>query len=216
MDKMTGSEFHDYVVRTFKRTDKTTEIYDAITDTIFDMCERMDFEDTKIEAYTTGGITILGDYKIDLPSDFGRLIGDVRWSDQDNSWTLTKLSKQEFNEKYGDTDGDEPIDGEPTHYCVFGNQILLGPIPDKTTYEYQIDYSTFPSDEITSISTEVIFTDKARECVKFGTLSCLYESMEEWDLAAKYKGKFEEKIGQFVAREKENTRAAFAMKPTEM
>ena len=216
MDKMTGSEFHDYVVRTFKRTDKTTEIYDAITDTIFDMCERMDFEDTKIEAYTTGGITTLGDYKIDLPSDFGRLIGDVRWSDQDNSWTLTKLSKQEFNEKYGDPDGDDPIDGEPLHYCVFGNQILLGPIPDKTTYEYQIDYSTFPADEITSISTEVIFTDKARECVKFGTLSRLYEVMEAWDLAAKYKGKFEEELGQFVAREKENTRAAFAMKPTEM
>jgi hypothetical protein len=216
MDKMTGSEFHDYVLRTFKRTDKTTEIYDAITDTIFDMCERMDFEDTKIEAYTTGGITTLGDYKIDLPSDFGRLIGDVRWSDQDNSWTLTKLSKQEFNEKFGDPDGDDPIDGEPSHYCVFGNQILLGPIPDDTTYEYQIDYSTFPADEITSISTEVIFTDKARECVKFGTLARLYEVMEEWDLAAKYKGKFEEELGQFVAREKENTRAAFAMKPTEM
>lgn len=67
MDKMTGSDFHDYVVRTFKRTDKTTEVYDAITDTIVDMCERMDFEDTKVEAYTTAGITTLGDYKIDLP-----------------------------------------------------------------------------------------------------------------------------------------------------
>ena len=93
MDKMTGSEFHDYVLRTFKRTDKTAEIYDAITDTILDMCERAGFEDTKVEAYTTGGITTLGDYKIDLPSDVGRLIGDVRWSDQDNPRTMTRLSK---------------------------------------------------------------------------------------------------------------------------
>lgn len=216
MEKMTGSEFHDYVVRTFKRTDKSTEIYDAITDTILDMCERMDFEDTKVEAYTAGGISSLGDYKLDLPSDFGRLIGDVRWSDQDNSRTLVRLSKREFNEKFGDLDGDDPIDGEPTHYCVFGNQVLLGPVPDDTTYEYQLDYSTFPADEITSATTEVIFTDKARECVKFGTLSRLYELMEEWDTAEKYKMKYEAELGQFAEREKENTRASFTVKPTDM
>lgn len=216
MDKMTGSEFYDYVVRTFKRTDKSAEVYDAITDTILDMCERMDFEDTKVEAYTAGGITALGDYKLDLPSDFGRLIGDVRWSDQENSRTLTRLSKQEFNEKFGDLDGDDPIDGEPTHYCVFGNQILLGPVPNATTYEYQLDYSTFPSSEITSSTTEVIFTDKARECVKFGTLARLYESMEEWDTAERYKNKYEAEIGQFAEREKENTRAPFVVKSTEM
>lgn len=216
MDKMTGSEFHDYVLRTFKRTDKTAEIYDAITDTILDMCERAGFEDTKVEAYTTGGITTLGDYKIDLPSDFGRLIGDVRWSDQDNSRTMTRLSKQEFNEKYGDPDGDDPIDGEPTHYCVFGNQILLGPVPDDTTYEYQLDYSTFPEDAVTSATTEVIFTDKARECLKFGTLARLYEMLEVWEMAERYRSKYENEVGQLAEREKENTRAAFAMKPTEM
>ena len=216
MDKMTGSEFYDYVVRTFKRTDKSSEVYDAITDTILDMCERMDFEDTKVEAYTTSGITVLGDYKIDLPSDFGRLIGDVRWSDQDNSRTLTPLSKQEFNEKFGDLDGDDPINGEPTHYCVFGNQILLGPVPDDTTYEYQIDYSTFPSDAVTSTTTEVIFTDKARECVKFGTLYRLFESIEGWDNAGRYKEKYEAELREFVEREKANTRAPFAVKPTDM
>lgn len=216
MDKMSGTEFHDYIIRTFKRTDKTVEIYDAITDTIIDMCERMGFEDTKVEAYTASGITVIGDYKLDLPSDFGRLIGDVRWSDQSNSWTLTPLSKQEFNEKFPDPDGDSPIDGKPTHYCVFGNQILLGPVPDDTTYEYQIDYSTFPEDAITNLTTEVIFTDKARECVKFGALYRLYESIEEWDLSTKYKDKYEAELGQFADREKVNTRAVFAVKPTEM
>lgn len=212
MDKMTGSEFYEYVVRTFKRTDKPNEVYDAITDTIFDMCERMEFEDAKVEAYTAAGISALGDYKLDLPSDFGRMIGDVRWSDQDNSRTLTRLSKHEFNEKFGDADGDDLIDGEPTHYCVFGNQILLGPIPDDTTYEYQIDYSTFPADAVTSTTTEVIFTDKARECVKFGTLARLLEVVGMFDLADRYRVRFENELSQFVAREKENTRAAFAMK----
>lgn len=216
MDKMTGAEFHDYVVRTFKRTDKSDEIYDAITDTILDMCERMDFEDTKVEAYTAAGISALGDYKLDLPSDFGRLIGDVRWSDQDNSRTLTRLSKQEFNEKFGDADGDDVIDGEPTHYCVFGNQILLGPIPDDTTYEYQLDYSTFPADAVTSTTAEVIFTDTARECVKFGTLARLFEVIEQFDMADRYRIRFENELTQFAEREKGNTRAAFAMKQAEI
>ncbi len=212
MDKMTGSEFYDYVVRTFKRTDKSAEVYDAITDTVSDMCERMEFEDTKVDAYTTGGISALGDYKLDLPSNFGRLIGDVRWSDGDDSYTLDKLSKQEFNEKFPGHDGTDPIDDEPTHYCVFGNQILLGPVPDDTTYEYQIDYSTFPADVVTSSTTEVLFTDNARECVKFGTLARVFEVVESFDLADRYRVRFENELAQFVDREKKNTRAVFAMK----
>ncbi len=216
MDKMSGSALYNYVLRTFKRTDKETEVYDAITDTLVDMCERFGFEDTKVEAYTTSGITALGDYKIDLPSDFGILLGDVRWSDQDDSDVLIRLSKREFHEMFPDPDGDDPIDGEPTHYCVFGNQILLGPVPDDTTYEYQIDYSTFPADAVTSSTTEVIFTDKARECVKFGTLARLFEAIEQFDLADRYRIRFENELTQFVAREKENTRAAFAMKQADM
>jgi hypothetical protein len=88
MDKMSGTEFYNYVLRTFKRTDKSQEVYDAITDTIMDMAERFGFEDAKVEAYTAAGITSLGDYKLDLPPNFGRLIGDVRFSDGDTSWTI--------------------------------------------------------------------------------------------------------------------------------
>lgn len=212
MDKMSGLELHDYIIRTFKRTDKTTEVYDAITDTIMDMCEEYGFDENKVEAYTTAGITALGDYKIDLPDDFSHLLGDVRWSDQDESGTLTKLSKQQFNEMFPDPDGDEPIDGEPTHYCLFGKQILIGPVPDDITYEYQIDYSKFPSDPVTSVTSDVMFTDNARECVKFGVLARLYECVEEWDNAARYSQKYDIELSEFIAREKKNTRATFAMK----
>lgn len=212
MDKMTGSELHDYIVRTFKRTDKTAEVYDAITDTIMDMCEEFGFEENKVEAYTTAGISALGDYKIDLPDDFGHLLGDVRWTDQDDSGTLTKLSKQQFNEMFPEQDCDDPDDGEPTHYCIFGKQILIGPVPDKTTYEYQIDYAKFLADAVTSVSSDVMFTDNARECVKFGALARLFEVMEEWDKEDKYSQKFNIELAKFISREKKNTRAIFAMK----
>ncbi|TXH47460.1 MAG: hypothetical protein E6Q97_27115 [Desulfurellales bacterium] len=212
MDKMSGSELYDYIIRTFKRTDKSAEVYDAITDTLMDMCEEFGFEENKVEAYTTAGISALGDYKIDLPDDFGHLIGDVRWTDQDDSYTLTKLSKQQFNEMFPEQDCDDPDDGEPTHYCVFGKQILLGPVPDRTTYEYQIDYAKFLADPVTSASSDVMFTDNARECVKFGSLARLYEVIEEWDNAARYSQKYDLELAEFVAREKKNTRAIFAMK----
>ncbi|MBK8871609.1 MAG: hypothetical protein IPN19_11355 [Elusimicrobia bacterium] len=212
MDKMSGSSLYNYILRTFKRTDKETEVYEAITDTLVDMCERFGFEDTKVEAYTTSGITALGDYKIDLPDDFGRLLGDVRWSDQDDSYVLQRLSKREFHEMFPDPYGDDPIDGEPTHYCVFGKQILLGPVPDDVTYEYQIDYSTFPAGEITSTSSDVLFTDVARECIRYGTLYRLFEQMEKFDLSGYHKQKYEEELGQFVSRETGNIRSMFSMR----
>lgn len=212
MNKMSGSELHDYIVRTFKRTDKTAEVYDAITDTVMDMCEEFGFEENKVEAYTAVGISALGDYKIDLPDDFGHLLGDVRWTDQDDSGTLNKLSKQQFNEKFPEQDCDDPDDGEPTDYCIFRKQLLIGPVPDRTTYEYQIDYAKFLADPVTSVSSDVMFTDNARECVKFGALARLYEVMEEWDNADRYSQKYDLELAEFVAREKKNTRAIFAMK----
>ncbi len=214
MDKMSGTEFYNYVLRTFKRTDKSQEVYDAITDTIMDMAERFGFEDAKVEAYTAAGITSLGDYKLDLPSDFGRLIGDVRFSDGDTSWTMTKLSKQEFNEKFPDPDGNDPITGQPTHYAIFAKQILLGPVPDRTDYVYQLDYSKFITDAIESTTVEVLFSDNARECLKFGTLSRLYETMEDFDKGARYAQKYDIEMSQFVSRETINTRAVWHMPTT--
>lgn len=211
MDKINGSELYDYIIRTFKRTDKSQEVYDEITNTLTDMCERMGFEENKVESYTTSGITSIGDYKIDLPANFSRLIGDVRWSDGDDSWTLTKLSKRQFNEMFPDPDGNDPIDGEPTHYCLFGKKILLGPVPDSMSYTYMLDYAKFLDNSITSLSTDVMFTDNARECIKYGTLARLFESIEEFDKGGRYAQKYEIELSQFVARETNNTRAVWNM-----
>ena len=42
---MTGLEMYNYVLQTFKRTDKSTAIYQAITDTIMDIKIRFLSED---------------------------------------------------------------------------------------------------------------------------------------------------------------------------
>jgi len=95
---MTGQEFRDYIVRTFKRTDKDTEIYEAITDMVMDFKLNYFFEDFKSSDETLV-IAGLGDYKIDLSSlAIGHIIGKVRILDDDGgSGALNKLSKETYD-----------------------------------------------------------------------------------------------------------------------
>lgn len=214
MDKMTGLEFYNYVLRTFKRDDKATEIYEAVTDTINDIVTRYSFEERKAEGYTDDGIVDGSDYRMDLPEDFGRIIGDVRFADNSSSWTLMKRTKQEFHILYPDPDGPNPITGQPTDYCVFNKQILLGPVPDKTDYFYQMDYSTVPEDPITATTTEVPFTDLFRLVVKFGTLGRIYDDMGEQGLSDRYMAEYENGLEKMKERDRNNTRAPLIMAPS--
>jgi len=182
---MTGPEFLAYVKRVFKRTDKDTELYEAMTDTITDMRLQIHAEDYKEEAYIAG-ITTLGDYRISLPSDFGHLIGNVTLIDNDGAYvkTLNKISKQSYDSKYGDrlyTTTSNIEDAIPSDFCIYANQIYLGPVPDSTTYRYQINYTTEDSDDIDSSTTSVPFTDSYRNVVRAGTLAEIYAGLEAFD-----------------------------------
>ena len=216
MDNLSGSDFYAYVLRTFKRTDKETEAYEAITETVLDIASRTSLDELKVESYTTTGITTMGDYKINLPARFGRILGDVRFTDDNDSYTLTKLSKQEFNEMFPDPDGTQRITGQPTHYTVYNEQLLLGPVPDATTYAYQMDYSTVLEDPITSATVSVPLTGVHREVVKFGTLSRLYEMLEEPNLSDRFRGLYEVGVERMKERERKNTDATIQVKQVEV
>lgn len=216
MDNMTGTEFYDYVVRTFKRTDKETEIFDAVTETVLDIAGRTSLDERRVESYTAAGITSGSDYRIDLPDDFCRMIGDIRFTDDNSSWTLRKMSKQEFNEEYPDPDGTQRNTGQPTHYTIFNSQILLGPVPDKTTYSYQLDYSTVLEEEITTATTEVPFTGIDRETVKHGTLARVYEDLGEPGTSDRYRALYEIGIEKMKERTRANVNATFHVKQVEV
>lgn len=216
MDLMTGVDLYGYILRTFKRTDKETEVYEAITDTILDLQVRFGFDAQKVEAYTTAGITALGDYKLDLPDDFGAIIGDVRFSDGNASWTLEKLSKLEFNNKFPDPDDDDAITGQPTHFCVFGGQILLGPVPDRTDYIYQLDYATVLEEAITSAAASVPFSDIGRECLRYGSLGRLYDALDEDGLATKNYTLYEKEFQKLKTRDQRNEQEVFTVKQVEV
>ena len=184
---MTGAEFLAYVRRILKRTDKDTEIYEATTDVIADIRLQLNTEDYKEEAYSAG-IATLGEYKIGLPADFGHLIGTITMVDNTGgtSFTLTKLSKAQYDDKYPDrlfTDTSDQYDGVPQDFCIYGKQIFLGPVPDSTSYRYYLNYTTEDFAAIAADTDPVPFTDRYRSMLRAGVLAEVYSGLEFFDEA---------------------------------
>lgn len=204
---MTGSEFYDYVLRRFKRTDKETEVYEAMTDVVMDIKLRYFFEDFKEESYT-GGIAALGDYKLSLPTDFGHLIGDVNLiHNSGNSRSLNKLTKEAFDRKYTNPNASDVVYVMPKDYCIFSGQILIGGVPDSIDYEYQISYSTEAAEEMDEDTDEVPFCNRYRWIVRNLVLAELYYGMGNDAEGDKFKKQGEDGIGLMIANDDWNTDA---------
>ena len=179
---MTGANFYTYVLKKFIRTDKETEAYQATTDIIADMRIQFNSEPFKEEAYIVG-ISTLGEYRIAVPSDFGHIIGDITCIEPDSNdrKELNKIDKQEYDRRYADrlfdTYGDM-YSARPFDWCLYGDQFFIGPVPDKVTYKYQINYTTEDYTEVTSGTADVPFSDRHRNTLRSGVLSELHELLE--------------------------------------
>ena len=209
---MTGAEFYAYVLRKFKRTDKSTEVYEAITDSIALMRIKYNPEKYKEEAYLAG-IAAVGDYALGVPADFGQIIGTLSvtetGADQQYS-NLTKISKQAYDEKYSDrllTTASNKNTGVPKDFCIYGEQILIGPVPDLTTYRYWMNYTTEDSADVTSITDPVPFTAELRQrnVLRNGVLFELNDGMENFDEASYYKATFLDGLNDLMLQESRNT-----------
>jgi hypothetical protein len=207
---MTGQEFRDYVVRKFKRTDKDTELYEATTDIIADMRIQFNSEDFKEETYSSG-ITSIGEYKLGLPSDFGSIIGDISIIDTNTDEdypVLKKISKQRYDELYPErllTDTGKMDTGTPEHFCIYANQVFVGPVPDYTTYRYQFNYSTEPTEEITSTTDSVPFTGYSeRNTTRSGVLMELYDGMENYEESGVWERKYLTGLSKIAINDEDN------------
>jgi hypothetical protein len=188
---MTGAEFLAYVKRVLKRTDKDTEIYESTTDVIADIRMQLKTEDYK-ENIAITGISTLGEVTLSLPSDFKHLIGDVVFVDDASGYTkvLNKISKQTYDIMFGDYLHSAVTDmntGIPSSYCLYGNEILVGPVPDSISYEYYINYTTEDFAEITAVTADVPFSGKYRKILRYGVLADVYEGMEFFEEANQWR-----------------------------
>lgn len=201
---MTGAEFYAYILRRFKRTDKSTEVYEAITDVIMDIKLRYYFEDFKEEAYTAS-IASVGDYKLSLPSDFQHLLSNVIVIDTNgDGHPLTKLDKETFDSKFPNPNNANVITALPKFFCLFSGQILLGHVPDLTTYTYQMTYTTEAAETITTDTASVPFTARNRATLRDLVLSTLYYGMGLDDEGEKYERLGKEGLALMIANEEYN------------
>jgi catechol 2,3-dioxygenase-like lactoylglutathione lyase family enzyme len=204
---MTGAELATYITRIWKRTDKSAELYEAVTDTVLDMKLRYSHDRFMVEAYSTS-ISVLGDYKIDVPSDFGHIVGEMRCCESNtNAVVLKKVSKAEFDNLYPNPNATGVSKDMPEHYCMFGEQFLFGPVPNKTSYSYEFSYSTESVETITAATADVPFSDRYRECLKFGTLMRLYAGVDDDEKAMKWKAFYDAEMNKI---EESDTQNAFA------
>lgn len=208
---ITGANFYTYCLAVLKRTDKSTEVYQAMTDIIRDMRLRFLSEDFK-SINTALTISTIGNYSVALPSDFGHIIGDVMMKDTsaDESYPpLNKISIEEYNKKYPDrfnTAVGNKMTGIPYDYCIFSGDLLVGPPVDKTTYEFRFAYSTEDGVEISSGTSDVPFTDKYRKTVRYGVLQLMYEGLENYEEADKWELKYERDLVKIIDNDRLNVK----------
>lgn len=210
---MTASDWRNYLLRLgFKRTDKDTEIYEATTDAIQEMRRRLMFDEAETESTTTDTISVLGDFKLSVESDFGLLLGIVM-EDGTNAHELVKKSKAAFDSLYPDHNVTNDR-GYPKHFCLYAGQIYIGPIPDRTSYVYRKSYSR-RAGTITSTTTGVPFTNVYRDVLGDNVLSRLYKGLEEFDKSAAFRQDFESMFAMSVRRERINAGSSlFNVRPT--
>ena len=211
---MTGAEFATYVKRKFLRTDKDTEIYEATTDVISDMNVRFKSEDYKEETYVAG-ISTVGEYQIALPSDFGHLTGNISIIDTagDEYYPeLQKISKNLYDLKYPDrllSDTGKMNLSTPREFCIYAGQIYIGPVPDLTTYQYQLNYTTENTAAITSLTDPVRFTSELRHrnILRNGVLFELHDGLGNYEEAAYYKSLYLADLQAIIDMERINSSA---------
>lgn len=208
---MIGSVFLTYVKRKFKREDKDTEIYQATTDTIADMRLQFKSEDYKEETYSSG-ISTIGEYKLGLPSDYGHIIGNISIIDTDADEkypTLRKISKEKYDEKYNQrllTDADSMDTATPTEFCIYAKQIYVGPVPDKTTYRYQFNYTTEDYTEIAADTDPVPFASMYRNVLRSGVLAEIHDGLENFEESAYWRAMYLQGLGKIADNDEDNIR----------
>jgi len=192
---MTGSNWRTYVERKFKRTDKATELYEATTEIIADMRRRF-ISDTYSEEAYIASIDTAGEYRLAVPSDLGYFIGSITVTDtasDDTYKPLEKISKERYDELYHNrlhTDTSKMNTGLPKHFCIYGGQVFIGPVPDLTTYRFYCNFTTEAFTDVTSSTTDVPFSGKERNVLRSGVLMELHDGMENYEEGNYWRSKY--------------------------
>jgi hypothetical protein len=160
------------------------------------------FDEREKETTTTDTITVSGDYKISLESDFGHLV-TVVLLDGDTSKPLNRISKATYDLLYTTPPSSENL-GYPEAFAVFAGQLYIGPPPEVVTHQYRLAYSQRLTSVIDATTDPVPFSAQYREVLKDGSMYRLFKNLKNWDTAAAFKNDFAEGINRVMTRERRN------------
>jgi len=175
----TRLQFYNYILRTFKRDDKDTEIYESYNETIRFLANKMPVGNLKYQSYIT---TTVAQEDYPLPASNCHIIHPVRFiksSSQDSGYPLNKLTKEAFSARYPNpniSDTDNLNTHEPVDYCIYSGSLLVGPAPDKATYILEVDWAKTPTSQDADSDLQELGEDW-EEVLKWGTLARLYEGI---------------------------------------
>lgn len=205
---LSGSDWYDYVVQVLKHTNRETEIFDATKDIIDDMRRRIVFPEDETQADITDTISTLGDYRMDVETDFGTLVTDVVIVDDDFGEPLEKISKREFDDRYLGFGTGSSARGKPEAFTLYGGQVLVGPVPDSVSYVYKISYAADDLATYDIDSVSIPFTDKYRLTLRRGVLALLFaEVLKNDEQGAKFGTLYEGDLRQIERRIDRNRRS---------
>lgn len=209
---LTGQQMRDYVVRGgLVRDDMDTEVYDALTDTILDLDQQPGtFDEREVETASTDVISVAGDYRIDLESDHGNLISVVLKDGTTFGRKLTLVSKTIFDLMFPNPTANLGI-GYPKWAAKFAGQLLIGPIPDKTTYVFSLSYSKRLTAPITAATDAVPFSSQYREVLKDGTLWRVFDNLKNFEAADRFGARYVAGKQRILKTERDDKRGALCV-----
>lgn len=197
----TLTNFLTYIKYDFKRDDKDTEITQALNDTIRSLANMKALEGRKFTSYIA---TTADQEDYPLPTSKAHIIHPVRYieaSDKEDGYSLEKLSREEWTKRYINPNNSTPANistGAPVAYCIYENAIHLGPVPDKSTYLIEMDWSKIPTAQAAGGDIQEL-GEEWEEVIKWGVLFRLYAALGLDDEAAKWKALFEDDKQGFPA-----------------
>lgn len=210
---LSGSDWLDYVIQVLKRTDKNTEIFESTKDIITDMRRRILFPAQEAQTDITDTISALGDYRMDVESDFATLIDDVVLIDGNDGGPLNKIGKRRYDILYTGFGTGASARGRPRDFCLFGNQVLIGPVPDSLSYVYKINYSTDDLADYDADTVSIPFTDKYRLTLRRGVLAILFaEILKNDEQGAKFGSLYESDLKQIERQLDRNRRSTLQVR----
>lgn len=191
---MNITNFKTYVKYDFKRTDKDTEIVQALNDSMTAIAIKMPHSAYKYQSYKPTRVGI-EDYQ--LPENIIHLRHPIRLIDGDDGWPLIHISKKEYDELEGNPNYASPSTGEPTHYCIYSNSVLLTPIPDSASYYLEMDWTRHHT-AISGASEEPSMGSEWDEVLKQMSLFRLFSGVGQYDDAMFWRSLYEDNMGNPV------------------